>query len=187
LNPERARGWDAGLDWYAAKGRAVFGVSWFDTRCSDLIAGTADFRSVENIQRARTQGAEFSARFALGAGWTVRGNYTYLTAENLTTDRRLLRRPRHRGHADVWHDFGRGFSLGAGVAVTAQREDVDAATYRAIDGEDFTVVRAYAEYRLSARLAVKMRIENLLDEAYEEVNGYPALGTAIFAGAEWKF
>jgi len=37
------------------------------------------------------------------------------------------------------------------------------------------------------RLALKLRGENLLNERYEEVNGYPALGFGAFAGAEWKF
>jgi vitamin B12 transporter len=117
----------------------------------------------------------------------MRGSYTYLEADNLTSARRLLRRPRHRSSADVWHDFGHGFSAGAGVAFTAQREDVDARTYRTIDGEDFTVLRVYGEYKISPRLALKARLENLLGEKYEEVNGYPTLGFGAFAGVEWKF
>ena len=32
-----------------------------------------------------------------------------------------------------------------------------------------------------------MLLENLLDERYEEVNGYPALGIGAFAGVELKF
>ncbi len=70
---------------------------------------------------------------------------------------------------------------------TAGREDVDARTFRTIDGEDFFTVRIYGEYRVSARLAVKARLENLLNERHEEVNGYPALGFGAFGGVEWKF
>lgn len=40
---------------------------------------------------------------------------------------------------------------------------------------------------MNARLALKARVENLLNENYEEVNGYPALGWGAFAGAEWRF
>ncbi|MBI5692349.1 MAG: TonB-dependent receptor [Verrucomicrobia bacterium] len=187
LNPEEARGWDAGADWYLAGGRGVVGLTWFDTRFTDLIASTANFRSVENIQRARTRGLEVSARWVLPPGTELRGSYTYLEADNLTSGRRLLRRPRHRGSVDVVQELGRGFTAGAGVVATAGREDVHAATFRTIDGEDYTVVRVFGEYRVSPRLAVKARIENLLDEGYEEVNGYPALGRAVFAGLEWKF
>lgn len=187
LHAERARGWDAGVDWYAAGRRGTVSLTWFEMNFTDLIASTPNFRSVENIQRARTRGAELSVRWSLAAATEFRGAYTYLEADNLTAGRRLLRRPRHRGHADVWHDFGRGFSAGAGVACTAQREDVDARTFRTIDGEDFTVARIYGEFAVSPRLACKVRIENLLNERYEEVNGYPQPGAGVFAGLEWKF
>jgi vitamin B12 transporter len=56
-----------------------------------------------------------------------------------------------------------------------------------IDGEDFTVVRVYGAWQLNARQGVKARLENLLDEKYEEVNGYPSLGFGAFAGIEWRF
>ena len=187
LHAERARGWDAGLDCYLPGQRGVLSATWFDTRFTDLIASTADFRSVENIQRARTRGAELSAQLALGGATTLRGSYTYLEAENQTANNRLLRRPRHRFSADGWHDFGRGFSAGAGVAFAAQREDVDAKTFGRIDAEDYTVARLYAAWQATPRLALKARVENLLGEKFEEVNGYPALGRAVFAGAEWKF
>jgi vitamin B12 transporter len=161
-------------------------VTWHETHLRDLIASTANFRSVENIQRARTRGLEVSGRVA-AAATEVRWSYGYLEADNLTTGRRLLRRPRHRGGVDVWHAWTGGFSLGAGWAVTAAREDVDARTFRTIDGEDFSVVRLYAEYRLNPRLSLKARVENLLGEKYEEVNGYPAPGRGAFGALEWRF
>lgn len=187
LRPERARGWDAGVDYYLPLRRGVVSVTWFDTRFRNLIASTRDFRSVENIQRAQTKGAEVSAQLAWPGVADVHTSYTYLEADNLTSGLRLLRRPRHRLNADVWRDFGGGFSAGTGVAFNAQREDVHARTFRTIDGEDYTVVRVYGAWQVSPRLAVKARLENLLDERYEEVNGYPALGFGAFGGVEWKF
>jgi vitamin B12 transporter len=187
LRPERARGWDAGVDYYLPNRRAVLSATWFDTKLTNLITSTPDFSSVENIQRARTRGAEVSAQAGVPGGLIVRGSYTYLEAENLTANTRLLRRPRHRLNADVWHDFGRGLSAGTGVTFNAQREDVDARSFRVIDGEDYTVVRLYGSWQINGRLAVKARLENLLDERYEEVNGYPALGFGAFGGVEWRF
>jgi vitamin B12 transporter len=187
LAPERARGWDAGWDWYLPGRRGVVGVTWFDTRLTNLIASTRDFRSMENIQRARTRGAELTARVGWGPSMELRGGATWLEADNLSTGRRLLRRPRVRANADLWRDLGRGCSVGLGVATTAQREDVDARTFRTIDGEDYTVVRAHAAYALGGRWTLKLRIENLLGETYEEVNGYPQPGRGVFAGAEWRF
>lgn len=187
LEPERARGWDAGVDFYLPSNRGAVSVTWFEMAFRDLIASTPNFRSVENIQRARTRGAEVSATFALPSAAELRASYTLLEADNLTAGTRLLRRPRHRASADVWRDFGRGFSAGTGVAWTAQREDVDASTFRVVDGEDYVVARVYGSWQATPRLAVKARLENLLNERYEEVNGYPALGVGAFGGVEWKF
>ena len=187
LNPERARGWDAGVDYYLANRRGTLSATWFNTDFTDLIASTPDFSSEANIQRARTRGAELSAQTMLPGAVTLRASYTYLEADNLTSGTRLLRRPRHSFSADLWHDFGRGVSAGAGVAFAAHRRDVNAQTFATIDGEDYTVARLYAAWQATPRLTLKARLENLLDEKYEEVNGYPALGFGAFGGAEWKF
>ncbi len=187
LRPERARGWDAGVDYYLPDRRGTLSATLFDTDFTDLIASTPDFRSEINIQRARTRGAELSAQITLPRAVTLRASYTYLEADNLTSHTRLLRRPRQSGSLDAWHDFGGGVSAGAGMTFAAHRRDVDARTFAQIDAEDYTVTRLYAAWQATPRLTLKARFENLLNEKYEEVNGYPALGFGAFAGAEWKF
>ena len=187
LRPERARGWDAGADYYLANRRGTLSATWFDTDFTDLIASTPNFRSVQNIQQARTRGAELAAQTTLPGAIELRTSFTYLEAQNLSAGTRLLRRPRQSGSADAWHDFGGGLSSGAGVTFAAHRRDVNAKTFATIDGEDYTVTRLYAAYQVIPRLAIKVRLENFLNEKYEEVNGYPALGFGAFGGVEWKF
>jgi len=187
LAPEKARGWDAGFDLYAANRRGSLAVTWFDTRFRGLIASSPDFTSVVNIQRARTRGVEVAFQGTLPGAVAARLAYTYLEADNLSTGTRLLRRPRHSAGADVWRDFGRGLSLGLGISWVADRRDVHAATFAQIAGEDYTVARIYGAYGVNDRLTVKARVENLFDEAYEPVHGYPQPGPGVFAGLEWVF
>ena len=187
LRPEKARGWDAGVDYYLPQKRGALGATWFATDFTDLIASTPSFSSVENIQRARTRGAELTAQTTLPGAIEVRAAFTYLEAQNLTSQTRLLRRPRQSFSADAWHDFGRGVSAGAGVAIAAHRRDVNAKTFATIDGEDYTVARLYGAWQATKRMTLKVRLENLLNEKYEEVNGYPALGFGVFGGVEWKW
>ena len=139
-----------------------------------------------NVDRARTRGLELSARERLGDTWAGRLAYTYLEAENLTEHTRLLRRPRHMLAAGLERKFGGGFSAGAGVVYVAQRQDVDPLTFGTIDPGDYTVARLYAAWAVTDRVTVKLRVENLLDEHYEEVSGYPARGAGVFAGLEAK-
>ena len=189
LRPEKARGWDAGVDWYLPEKRGTLSATWFETDFTDLIVyDFAVFPStVVNADRARTRGLELSAQTTLGGSLEARVAYTCLQADNLTSQTRLLRRPRHAFSADAWHDFGHGVTAGAGVALAAGRQDVDALTFATIDAEDYTVARLYAAWAVNSRLTLKARFENLLNEKYEVVNGYPALGFGAFAGAEWKF
>jgi vitamin B12 transporter len=187
LRAERARGWDAGADYYLPNQRGVLSATWFNTDYTDLIVSTATFASVENVQKARTRGAELSAKTTLPGAIEVRASFTYLEALNQSTNVRLLRRPRQSGSIDAWHDFGGGISGGVGTTFAAHRRDVNAKTFAQIDQEDYTVTRIYAAWQVNKRLAVKVRLENLLDENYEQVNGYPALGSGALGGVEWKF
>jgi vitamin B12 transporter len=189
LQSESAEGWDAGVDYYLADNLGTLSATWFRTNLDDLI--TFDFSSfpgtVINVEKARTQGVELAAKFRVPGAFDVRFAYTYLDADNLSQGTRLVRRPRHSGTIDLWHDFGRGFSAGTGVAVVADRMDVDAATFATIHAEDYTVIRLYGAWQATRQLALKARFENLFNEQYEEVNGYPAAGFGAYGSVEWKF
>ena len=189
LKPERARGWDAGVDYYLAHHHGTLSATWFDTRQHDLIV--YDFwvfpGTTANVDRARMRGIELSAQAQWSGVWKSRVAYTFLDADNLTEHTPLLRRPRHSVSADIWRNLGHGLSAGAGVQHVSKRPDVDAMTYLTVDDPDYTVVRAYAAWAVNSHVTVKVRIENLMDAHYEEVNGFPALGAGAFAGIEVKF
>lgn len=189
LRPERAKGLDAGFDVYLQDPDLVLGVTWFDTRFKDLIV--SDFSrnpsSVANVGRAVTRGGEVSLTWMLRTATQVRLNYTYLEAENSLTGTRLLRRPRHSGSFDVGQTFRRGFSAGGGVRWVAQREDIHARTFATIDGEDYSVARVYAAWNINDRFSVRARVENLLDETYEEIHGFPQLPVGAFAAVECRW
>ncbi|MFA5056857.1 MAG: TonB-dependent receptor, partial [Opitutaceae bacterium] len=174
---------------YLPQHRGTVSATWFDTRYHDLIV--YDFfvfpGTTANVDQARTRGLELAVRERLPGAWEVRVAGTYLEADNLTQHTRLLRRPRQVLSADVWRDFGHGFSMGAGVLRVAQRQDVDAQTFATISAPDYTVARIYAAWAVNDRVTVKGRVENLLNEHYEEVNGYPALGARAIVGVETKF
>jgi vitamin B12 transporter len=188
LKPERSRGGDAGIDWYLPRGAGSLSATWFRNDYSNLI--DYDFSvypgTTANIGRARTDGIELEAKLKLAAGFELRASYTYLDANDLTDGIRLLRRPRNSGSADLWRDFGRGWSAGAGMQVVADRQDVDAETFLTVNDPNYAVARIYAEWRATPRLSLKARVENALDEKYQPVNGYPALGFGAFGEVDWK-
>ena len=189
LRPEQAQGWDAGFDYFFPHNRGSLSATWFDTRFNNLI--TFDFAvfpgTVRNVGRALTRGGEFSGKWGFEQVVQMRLAYTYLEADDLTHGTRLLRRPRHSGALDLWHNFNGGLSAGAGLTWQAQRQDVDAATYATIRAEDYAIARIYTAWQVNARVTLKMRMENIFNKKYEEVNGYPQLGLGFFGGLEIKF
>ena len=188
LKPERSRGADAGVDWYLPKGAGSLSATWFRNDYSNLIDYNFNVYpgTTFNVGRARTDGIELEAKLRLAAGIEMHASYTYLDADDLTDGVRLLRRPRNSGSADLWRDFGRGWSAGAGVAVVVDRQDVDAQTFLTVDDPNYAVARIYATWRASPRLTLKARVENALNEKYQPVNGYPALGFGAFGEVDWK-
>ncbi len=188
LQPERSRGGDAGIDWYLPNKRGTISATWFRSAYSDLIV--YDFNvypgTTENVEQARTDGLELEAKLVFAAGFELHAAYTYMEADDLTDGTRLLRRPRDSGSADLWRDFGGGWSAGAGVQVVAGVQDVDALTYLTVNDPDYAVARIYAEWRATPRLRLKARVENLLNKKYQPVNGYPALPAGAYGAVEWK-
>ena len=53
--------------------------------------------------------------------------------------------------------------------------------------EDFTTVRLFTSYEVRKNLLLKARIENALNEQYQETAGYDALPFRAFGGVEYKF
>jgi vitamin B12 transporter len=188
LKPERSQGGDAGVDFYLPRNEGSISASWFRTDYRNLI--DFDFNSypgtTDNIGKARTQGIELETKLRLFEGFELHASYTYIDADDTTDGTRLLRRPRNSGSADIWKDFGRGWSAGAGIAVEDDRADVDAQTFETVNDPNYAVVRAYGAWKASSRLTLKARVENLLDKKYEPVNGYPALGVGAFGEVDWK-
>jgi vitamin B12 transporter len=188
LKPERSQGGDAGFDFYLPRNEGTISASWFRTDYRNLIDYDFDNYpgTTDNIGKARTQGIELETKLRLVAGFELHASYTYIDADDTTDGTRLLRRPRNSGSADLWKDFGYGWSAGAGVAVEADRADIDAQTFETVNDPNYAVVRVYGAWKESSRLTFKARVENLLDKKYEPVNGYPALGIGAFGEVDWK-
>ncbi|HVU32283.1 MAG TPA: TonB-dependent receptor [Opitutaceae bacterium] len=191
LHPERSRGADAGLDYYLPNNGGVLSATWFENDFDNLI--DYDFSvfpsTVVNVGKARTRGAEFEARTTLPGAVEASVSYTYLDAQSLLADGHapLLRRPRNQFNVDLHRTFASVVTIGGGIAYVGRRADVDAQSFATIVDGGYPLVRTYASWQVTPRLSLKGRVENLLDRKTQPVNGYPALGSAVFAGAEWTF
>ncbi len=186
LKAEKSRGWDVGIDHEMWEGRSSVSATYFHNRFRNLFEWeTLDFTTFEgriiNRARARTEGVELAWQLRPVTGVTTRLTYTYLEARDETGDTRLARRPRHVGEAEVRYEPNERWNAGAGVRVVSDRIEAGQRI------EDFTTVRLFGSYAIARDLRLKLRVENALDEAYEEVLGYPSLPLGVYGQVEWHF
>jgi vitamin B12 transporter len=55
------------------------------------------------------------------------------------------------------------------------------------DIEDYCFTNFAAEYEINPHLSITARIDNLTNEHYSEVFGFPALGRAFYGGVKVRF
>lgn len=186
LVPEKSSGWDVGVDRAIAHEALTLSATYFENRFTNLIDWMYfDLDETQgtyvNRGRAETWGAELGLVVRAPSGWNVRMGYTYLEARDQEMHERLSRRPRHSFDTSTWIELRQYLTLGIGLRAQLDRTD------RSMSAEDFVVARLFASAKVTDRILLKFRIENLFDEAYEEVRGYPALPRGVFAGAQWTF
>ncbi len=182
LNAETNKGWDVGLDKNIDSLRGMVGVTWFDYSFANLI----DFSGLTyfNVQEAKTAGLEAFTELAIVDELKVRFNYTFLNTEDVDTGEELIRRPREKVALNVDYRFGEKGNLNLTGIFVGDRTDKDFSTWPAttVILESYTLVNLAGSFAISDRLKLTGRVENLLDEQYQEVYGYGTPGRSAYFG-----
>ncbi|RYY35439.1 MAG: TonB-dependent receptor, partial [Sphingomonadales bacterium] len=207
LDPERAKGWEAGAEQRFLDGKAALGATYFERRTRDLITfASCSFTSSNplcflpgttarrfgyyfNTARAFANGIEASARYQLGDRVSLNGNYSWIVSEDRSTGsanfgRQLARRPRHAWNASATYALPDGPSVSAAVRWSGDTFDNAANTVRLAS---YTLVDLRVEYPVSASLSLFARAENLFDEHYQTVANFGTLGRSVYAGVRGRF
>ncbi|MEJ2575330.1 MAG: TonB-dependent receptor [Gammaproteobacteria bacterium] len=181
LQPERSLGWDAGLVQDFARGSA--GVTYFAQDIRDLIGFDASFRPV-NEDSAETSGWEAFVDWQCVPELSARLDYTYTHAVDGAGDR-LLRRPRHKADLAIRYAPRRNLVFRLTGRYLADMVDVSRADFDIVEMPDYAVVDANAEYRFRPGWVLFARIDNLLDERYEPVNGFQGARLSGYLGVRY--
>ena len=207
LDPEAAKGWEAGVEQSLFASKLVVGASWFDRTTTNQIiynscSGTSTnplcfvpgdpatrrFGYYSNVARSKAHGVEAAAALTLG-GLVLDGNYSWIVAEDRSPGtanfgKWLPRRPRHTANASVSYAFD--FGLGLGAALRWSGKSFDNAS-NATRLDDYTLVDLRAEYALSDAVRLFARAENVFDEQYMTAFRYGSLGRSVYAGIRGRF
>ncbi|HEY6170536.1 MAG TPA: TonB-dependent receptor, partial [Verrucomicrobiae bacterium] len=190
LRPEESFGWDAGVEQPLAENRVRVGVTFFHNDFDDLINGFPP----ANVARARTLGLESFASWSPVTNLTLRAVHTWLDAEDRATGLRLDRRPEHSASFSANWQFPERFSASTVVKIVGSRPDKNYFTANFPPYAVTPVINpGYVKWDLAMKYDVCRnfslfgRVENLLDQHYEEVFGFPALGRIFVIGGSAKF
>lgn len=222
LKPEKAKGWEAGVDLRLWDDRVSLGATYFDQTLEDEIFSASratatalarancpipavNFSTTCNRAFDSTQkGVELFGTLAFTDALSVSGSYTHLDAEENGLEE--IRRAPDIGSVNVtWKpvaaatvnltvryngkQLDSNFS-GINPPFPASLPGVKPAT-GANAGKvllpSFTLVNLSASYDLSEHFEIFARAENLTNEDYYEVFGFPTQPRAVYAGARVKF
>jgi vitamin B12 transporter len=185
LKPETTEGFEAGLfrEWFSRRVRTE--VSWFRNSFHDLIL--FDFStnpaSWNNIQQSWARGVELSGTLRL-AGWvSLRSGFTRLYTRNLQTGQPLLRRPLNAGTISL-ELTPRRWSLAAGARFMGERPDSNFVLPGITSVAGYNYVFVNGSWQATRRVEPFLRIDNALNERYQEVLGYAALRRMAAVGVK---
>jgi len=182
LDAETSKGWDVGLDKDMDSLRGTLGLTWFGNTFEDLI----DFSGFTyfNVQEARTAGVEAFAELRPAEALKLRISYTALDTEDVTTGEDLIRRPEEKVTLNANYRFGEKGHLNLTGILVGDRTDKDFSTWPAatVILDSYTLINLAGSLAISDRVKLTGRVENLLDEQYQEVFGYGTPGRSAYFG-----
>ena len=186
LKPEKSVGWDIGIDQQLLDGNIRLTATYFRAELEDEIF-TAFLPGFISTPKNRTttsdrQGIELTLEARLEK-WSLDAAYTYLDATENGLEE--VRRPPHIASLNVSYEFDERTSMTLSARYNGAQTDNE---FIFATPEDFVSLKAYtllnlnANYRVTDNIELFGRVENLLDEEYEEVFSFSSPGITAYAG-----
>ncbi len=175
LQPENSWSIDGGFEQYLFNKKVSFGVTTFYNKFTDLI----DFEfgtGYVNIGEANTKGVEVSGYAYVYKGLNVDFAYTYLDTEDESTGLQLLRRPHNVINVDFNFSPFKNLSTTFNIFYKGKRWDMNYNVYPSerIKLDDYTLLNFSFSYDITKYVNIFGKVNNILDEDYEDVYGYGA-------------
>jgi vitamin B12 transporter len=192
LKPEEDLGWDIGIRQQLWHNRVDVGLTYFHNDLTNVIGFNGQFDTL-NLGSAETQGLEAELHAQPIPNFVLTAAYTYLEAEKTSSKdvsqlqgARLPRRPRNEVYVSASYLWWKGFRTVVEAKFVNAREELNFGAPN-FDIEDYSFLNFAAEYEVNPHFSVFARIDNLTNEHYSEVFGFPALGRAAYGGVKLRF
>ena len=181
LKPEESESYEVGIEKNITDNFKL-NFTYFRSQLKNLI----DFSNIQgyiNIGKARIKGIESELNYSLNKHLELGLSYMWLDTENKNNRAPLARRPANKVVLKIKSEFAR-FTTYFDLAYVGHRTS---------DTEGAELLKSYVlgnislNYKLKENLSIFGRIENILDEKYEEVRGYQTPLLAVYGGMRLEF
>lgn len=187
LVEETSTGYDVGIELATGRG-GVYEITYFDQEIDDEIYfDLAAFSGyLQSPGRSDSHGVEISARLPVGRRWQLFGNATFNATATVDGLARI-RRPERMGNLGFrYAGSAERLRITGNVRYSGRAFDEIFGIGRVVL-EPYTVVDMSLTYAASARTELFARIENLLDERFEEASGFNSTSAALYGGVRLRF
>ena len=178
LAPEIADEIQLGAE-FRATDRQTWRLELYQNDIDDLIEFDLTDFTLRNIAEAEIRGAQLGYEYN-GDSFVVKADFVTQSADNASTNARLLRRAEETFSLSYVQRIGR-HQVGVSVLATGDREDF-AATL-----PGYTLVNLTGQFQFGERWQLNARIENLFDESYETAAGFRMQELSGFAELSYRY
>jgi outer membrane receptor protein involved in Fe transport len=213
LKPEKSISFDAGVEQRLASDRAVLDITYFYNRFTDQIVtlggslqNLSTFSSA-NLANARAHGLETSLRLRPARSLEVIASYTWLNSSILALDgttlvqfpfqvgQPLIRRPRNSaGYNITWTHRRLMLNLNGTIRGAVLDLEPNDGNFACVLGmpclfrnKGYVAANGGFAYGLPRGVEIYGRLNNFLNQKYEESFGFPALRLNFTSGIRFRF
>ena len=195
LIPEESTSWELGADQLIMGGDLTLSLTIFDAELENEIDGfvydpaTFAYTSSNINGTSERKGAELSAVGNISESMSLSAAYTYTdsTGDNAV---REVRRPRHIASLNLGWQAAHNLHLNTNIQFTGEQTDVYFPPFpepsQVVALSNHTLVNINLNYSATEKLEMYLKLENALNDNYEEVFGYQTLGFGASLGLRYS-
>ena len=195
LIPEESTSWELGADQLIMGGALTLSLTIFEAELENEIDGfvydPATFAYTSNNINGTSErkGAELSAVGNISESMSLSAAYTYTDSTGDDAVREV-RRPRHIASLNLGWQAAHNLHLNTNIQFTGEQTDVYFPPFpepsQIVALSNHTLVNINLNYSATEKLEMYLKLENALNDNYEEVFGYQTLGFGASLGLRYS-
>lgn len=177
LKPEESQNFELGLK-SKLSNTQFLSFNYFSYKIDNLIDFQGPTFKPVNINEAKIKGIEANYSYQ-DNGLAININATIQEAKNSLTDSALLRRPDNKFNFSLDKTLNE-WSIGSSLRYASKSPDFG------VELDEYTVVDLRAAYKINQNWRIGLKVDNVLNESYQIVDGYNTPKNSGYLSIEWQ-